>query len=309
MSSAGVARTDGVSFPQLYANQTKSSGGKEIRATQNMPFEIISPVIGNTTVQGTNLTAELRTTSGSSLNDGNGQGIQIPFIDQGFEPINLNRSNYLSSPRIIASRVNETNNTQIQALPGDRSLGLRLNLSTVDNRLSPMVDTQRMSAILVSNRVDNLISNYATDNRVNAFETDPSACQYLSKEINLQESASSIKVLLSAHINEFSDIRVFYAIGDKANFKPIFVPFPGYANLNEKGEVISLAESDGRPDTFISKVNSVGSFDSLDLDFKEYTFTVNNLPNFKSYRIKINLTSSDQTYPPRIKELRVITLA
>ena len=309
MSSAGVARTDGVSFPQLYVNQTKSAGGKEIRATQNMPFEIISPNIGNTTVQGTNITAELRTVSGSSLNDGSGEGIQIPFIDQGFEPINLNKSNYLSSPRIIASRVNETNNTQIQQLPGDRSLNLKLNLSTVDSRLSPMVDTQRMNAVLVSNRVDNLISNYATDNRVNAFETDPSACVYLSKEINLQESATSIKVLLSAHINEFSDIRVFYAIGDKPNFKPIFVPFPGFRNLSARGEVISLADSDGQSDVFVPRVNSVGTFDSLDLDYKEYAFTAIGLPNFKSYRIKINLTSSNQTYPPRIKELRVISLA
>ena len=309
MSSAGVGRTDGTSFPQLYVNQTKSSGGKEIKASQNMPFEIIVPNVTNTTVQGTNLTAELRTVSGSSLGNGSGEGIQIPFVDQGFEPINLGRTNYLASPRIVASRINETNNTQIQALPGSRSLALKLSLSTVDRRLSPIVDTQRMSAILVSNRVDNLIENYKTDSRVNAIETDPTGCQYISKEINLQESASSIKVLLSAHINEFSDIRVFYAIGDKANFKPIFVPFPGYANLTPRGEVINLADSDGQSDSFISKVNATGTFDSLDLDFKEYTFTSISLPNFKSYRIKINLTSTDQTYPPRIKELRVITLA
>lgn len=186
---------------------------------------------------------------------------------------------------------------------------MKLSLSTVDRRLSPIVDTQRMSAILISNRVDNLIADYKTDSRVNAIETDPTGCQYISKEINLQESASSIKVLLSAHINEFSDIRVFYAIGDKANFKPIFVPFPGYSNLTARGEVINLADSDGQPDSFISKVNATGTFDSLDLDFKEYTFTAISLPNFKSYRIKINLTSTDQTYPPRIKELRVITLA
>jgi len=309
MSSAGIGRTTGTSFPQLYINQTKSSGGKEIKASQNMPFEIICPNIANTTIQGTNLTAELRTVSGSSLNDGSGKGIQIPFIDQGFEPINLGRTNYLSSPRIIASRINEDNNTQMQALPGRRSLALKLNLSTVDSRLSPIVDTQRMSAILVSNRVDNLISNYKTDSRVNAIETDPTGCQYISKEVNLQEPASSIKVLLSAYINEFSDIRVFYAIGDKENFKPIFVPFPGYANLTPRGEVIDFADSDGQPDSFMSKVNSAGTFDSDDLHFKEYTFTSISLPKFKSYRIKINLTSTNQTYPPRIKELRVITLA
>ena len=206
-------------------------------------------------------------------------------------------------------RINETSNSQIQALPGSRSLALKLNLSTVDSRLTPVVDTQRMSAILISNRVDNLISDYKTDNRVNSFDADPSACVYLSKEINLQEAATSIKVIISAHVNEFSDIRMFYAIGDKANFNPIFIPFPGYLNLNSSGGIINLADSDGQSDSFVSKVDSIGSFDSLDLNFKEYTFTVTNLPNFKSYRIKMNLTSSNQTYPPRVKQFRVITLA
>ena len=308
MSSSGVARTDGLSFPQLYISQTKSTGGKEIRATQNMPFEAIVPNIGNTTVEGTSLTAELRTTSGSSVNDGSGAGIQIPFVDKGFEPINLNTTNYLTSPRIIASRINELNAPQLADLPGQRSLALKLNLSSVDNRLSPIVDTQRMNVILISNRVDNLISDYAKDNRVSSIEGDPSACQYITKEINLQESASSIKILLSAHINEFSDIRAFYAIDEKSNFKPIFLPFPGYKNLTPRGEIINLADSDGSSDAFVSKDYASG-FDSRDLDFKEYTFTAAGLPNFKSYRIKINLTSTNQTFPPRIKELRVITLA
>ena len=308
MSTSGIARTDGVSFPRLYLNQAKSAGGVQARATQNMPFEIIYPNVQNITVPGTSLTGELRTVSGSSLGDGSGEGIQIPFVNQGFEPINLNRTNYLDSPRIIASRINETTNAQIQDLPGDRSLNLKLNLNTVDTRLSPIVDTQRMSAVLVSNRVDNLIQDYSIDRRVNTLDDDPSACQYITKEIDLQESASSIKILLDAHINEYNDIRAFYAISENANFKPIFIPFPGFDNLNDRGEIISFSDSNGKPDTFVPAVNS-GSFDTLDIDFREFTFTANDLPNFKSYRIKIVLTSTDQTYPPRIKDLKVITLA
>ena len=308
MSTSGIARTDGVSFPRLYLNQAKSAGGVQARATQNMPFEIIYPNVQNITVPGTSLTGELRTVSGSSLGDGSGEGIQIPFVNQGFEPINLNRTNYLDSPRIIASRINETTNAQIQDLPGDRSLNLKLNLNTVDTRLSPIVDTQRMSAVLVSNRVDNLIQDYTVDRRVNTLDDDPSACQYITKEIDLQESASSIKILLDAHINEYNDIRAFYAISENPNFKPIFIPFPGFNNLNEKGEIISFSDSDGKPDTFLAPVNS-GSFDTFEIDFKEFAFTANDLPNFKSYRIKIVMTSTNQTYPPRMRNLKVITLA
>jgi hypothetical protein len=108
MSSDGVDRSVGTSFPILYANQTKSSGGYNIRATQNIPFEIITPNIHNVTVQGTSLSAEVRTITGSSIS-----GNEIPFTDVGFQPITINAPNYLDSTRIIASKVNEDNKLSI----------------------------------------------------------------------------------------------------------------------------------------------------------------------------------------------------
>ena len=50
-------------------------------------------------------------------------------------------------------------------------------------------------------------------------------------------------------------------------------------------------------------------FDSGELEFVEYSFTADQLPSFKSYRIKIIMTSTSQVYVPRIKELRVMALA
>ena len=305
-ASSGTARTDGVSFPKLYANQTKSAGGFNIRATQNIPFEIITPMIQNITVPGTNVTAEIRTVSGTSLNDGSGTGSDVPFVDKGYESITLNKSNYLTSPRIIASRVNETSNSSIQVFPGDRSFNVKLNMTSNDNRLTPIIDTQRMNIILTSNRVNNAISDYVTDNRVNTLTEDPTACQYVSHENVLESPAESIKIILSAHINNYSDIRAFYAISDTQGFNPIFVPFPGYDNLNAKGEIISVADSNGKPDSYTTLSDAEG-FTSV--PYKEYAFTANNLPSFKAYRIKFVLTSTNQTYVPRVRELRVITLA
>jgi hypothetical protein len=105
-------------------------------------------------------------------------------------------------------------------------------------------------------------------------------------------------LILSAHINQYNDIRAFYAIGESENFEPIFQPFPGYSSLN-----------DGSSDKFISLSNASEGFLSNDLTFKEYTFTADNLPSFKSYRIKLVATSTNQAYAPRIKELRTIALA
>jgi len=290
-------------WPALYANTTKSSGGYDVRATQNIPFEIITPNVQNLTVQGTSLSAEIRTTTAQSIS-----GNESPYANNGYEAVTINAPNYLSTPRLIASRINETSQLTSLSLPGDKSFGMRLTLGTTNSKLTPVIDSQRISAIFTSNRVNNVIQNYATDSRVNLINSDPTSTQYISKEINLENPATSIKVLLSGYVNSYSDIRAFYAISEKNNFDPIFVPFPGYSNLDAYGQVIDAANSNGSSDKFITKSNST-EFDSSRLDFKEYSFTIDKLPAFRSYRIKLLLTSTNQVYVPRVKELRVIALA
>ena len=301
MGSSGVGRTTGASFPKLYMGQTKSAGGNSIKATQNIPFEIITPVVQNLTVQGTSIDAQVRTVSASSIN-----GDEIPYLDQGFESISLNKTNYLTSPRIVASKVNETN--KLSTLPGNKSMNMRINLNSVDSRLSPVIDTQRISTILTSNRVNSAITNYVTDNRVNSISDDPTAFQYLSKEITLENSASSIKILVNAHLNLYSNIRAFYAISETENFEPIYIPFPGYNNIDDRGQVIDVANNDGLPDSYYPPIQNLG-FSPEEIGYREYTFTADELPSFKSYRIKIVMTSTSQAYVPRMKDLRVIALA
>ena len=303
-----VNRTVGNSFPVLYFKETKSTGGYNTKATQNIPFQLVSPNIQNTTVPGTTVSATMRTVSASSLGNGMGQGTDLPFQDKGYQSITLNKTNYLTSPRMIASRTNETNNAIIKNFNGDRSFGITLSLDTSDTLLTPVIDLQRTSAIFVSNRVDSAITNYKTDGRTNSLYEDPTACQYVSKENRLTNSATSIKIILDAYINEYSDIRAFYAISDQSNFDPIFIPFPGFKNLNNEGEMIALADSDGRSDKKMPLADS-GMFKSSDLSFREYSFTANDLPSFNNYRIKFVLTSNNQTWVPRVSNLRVITLA
>ena len=308
MGANGIGRTSSESFPQLKVKETKSGGGNRIHASQNMAFDLIKPLIQNTTVQGTNLSAEIKTVSGTSVNTGSGQGSDTPFVVQGTESVAINQSNYMNTPRIIASRVNETNNDSITVLPGDRSFNMTLNLNSNDSRISPTVDMERISALLVSNRVDKLISNFKNDNRVDGLDTDPSAFQYVSKENVLQTSGTSLKVVLDAHINEYTDIRAFFAISENPGFDPIFVPFPGFNNLNERGQVISIDESDGKTDA-LTPPSEASGFVSDQLQFKELTFSINDLPSFRAFRVKFVLTSTNQVYVPRVSNLKVIALA
>ena len=300
MSTDGTNRTV-AGYPKLYLGSTKTAGGHNTKATQNIPYEIITPIVQNLTVPGTTVGAELRSVSSKSMD-----GTEIPFIDAGFTSLNLNTPNYLDGPRVVCSKINEEE--KLGAITGNKSLQMRLTLGTTNPLLTPVIDSQRVATILTSNRVNSVITNYATDSRVSLAKADPSAFQYISKEIGLETPATSIKILLNAHINNYSDIRAFYAIGDNPNFEPLFFPFPGYDNLDYRGQIIELEDSDGKPDQFVVPSNELG-FESQEINFKEYTFTADELPAFRTYRIKLVMTSTSQAYVPRVQDLRVIALA
>ena len=287
--------------PVLRFSDTKSDGGVEVRATQNMPFEVLTPIIQSFVPNQTSLTASVRTVSGQSIS-----GSEISFVDKGYQSISLDNLNYFDSPRIIGSKVNEDN--LLGLLPGNKSLNMILNLSTLDPRLSPIIDTNRISVITTTNRINKLVEDedYPTDNRVNSLTRDQSGFLYVSKPIRLDTPATSIKLYVSANVNVYSDMRALYSIDVEENSDPVFNLFPGYSNINNLLEVVDPSLSDGTSDSFVSKDNSL-VFESN--TYKEYVFTANNLPSFKFFRVKLILTSTNQSYVPRVKDVRAIALA
>jgi len=288
-------------YVPLYFSNTTTAGGNVVKVTQNIPFEAITPNIQTFIPNLTSVNAQIRTISGTSIS-----GSETSFIDQGFESIILNRTNYLNSPRIIASKINEKN--LLPTLPGNKSFTVSLNLATDNTRLSPIIDTTRVNMITTSNRINSVVTNYKTDPRVNSFFDDPSDCQYVTKIVSLKNPARAIKLFLSAHVNVESDIRAFYAIDNSENGDPVFIPFPGYQNLDVDGDVINFADNDGTSDKFIDKNYINQAISTID-SYANYEFTANNLPDFKYFRIKIILTCTNQAYVPKIKDMRALALA
>ena len=97
-------------------------------------------------------------------------------------------------------------------------------------------------------------------------------------------------------------------MGSEMCIRDRFIPFPGFSNLNERGQVISPDKNDGRSDVLVP-LSKVSGFTPFDIQYKEYTFTANELPLFRSFRIKLVGTSTNQAYVPRFTGLRVIALA
>jgi len=301
--ATGYTNRDGTGgYPALYFNSTKSTGGESISATQNIPFETVTPMVHNMTIRGTNVTGELRTTTGQSMS-----GTEIPWVDNGFEAVSLNSTNYMTTPRLIASQVNE--NTKLTNQPGNKSAQLRLFLNTTTSKLSPMIDSQRCALICTSNKVNNIITDFATDIRTGSISGDPTACQYISKEMQLENGATSLKILANIYSNAYSDVRAFYYISNDTGLDPIFTPFPGYANLDKNtNQIINPKDNNGQTDMYTLPSNMYG-FVPEDLTYKEVSWTHEDLPAYKVYRIKIVFTSTNQVYVPRMKDLRVMALA
>ena len=295
-------RSDNNGYRALYLDRTQTAGGWEAFATQNIPFEIVTPMVQNVTPEGTTIKSTIRTVTGQSID-----GTETPWVNFGVEPVTLNEANYLDTPRLIASKLNEDAKLE-NVVEGNKSVNMKLTLNTVDSRVSPIIDTQRMSLVTTSNRINNAISDFANDFRVNTLGSDPSAFKYISKEVAMTNSATSLKVIVDGYLNNFSDIRAFYAISEKEGFTPIFTPFPGYNNLTGSGQIIDKEKSDGRSDTLVPSQNEY-NFTPDESEFSSYSFTIDNLPSFRSYRLKFVLTSTSQVHAPRLSNLRVIALA
>ena len=288
-------RTGASTYPALYFNTSKSSGGDKVKASQNMQFELLTPVVETFIPNNTSISSQVRTVSATSIS-----GNETSFIDKGFSPITLGEYNYFDSPRIIASKINETNNLQA------KSFNLVTTLSTVDSRISPCIDLSRISVITTTNRINKIVDNYIGDNRVNSLTRDQNAFLYVSKSHRLELPATSIKLFVSADINSYCDVRALYSIGMEDTQNPIFELFPGYNNIDSLGNTINYSLNDGTPDRPIIRNNDL-SF--VPENYRDYEFTSHNLPLFKYFRIKLILTSTNQSFVPKLQNIRVIALA
>ena len=202
---SGVDRSSSpAGYPDLFFKETKSSGGDDITATQNIQYEIIDPEIKTVELAGTEIEVNLRTVSGRSVG-----GNQESFIDQGFETISTEEETYLSSPRLICSKVNEDELLDDDGIEGNKSLNLSVNLSTTTRTLSPMIDLDRCSVVLIGNRMNKPITDYANDERTADLENDPHAFVYATRPISLENPATSIDVYVTAYVNTKSDLRKF----------------------------------------------------------------------------------------------------
>ena len=256
---------------------TKAGGGDQVKASQNIPFEIIDPRLNTITPSGTDVTARIKTTSGTSIS-----GNEASFTDKGYENVAINKMNFLDDPRIVASKVNEYG-----ILNGEKSFGLELTLSTINEHVSPVVDLETANIVLISNLIDDKVTDFTTDSRPRVPGMDPNSAIYETKRINLEFPSNSIQVMFDGHRDAEANFRVFYKLyrNDAVDVQQNYIPF----NTN------GLSDKTVNPNTTLNA-------------FSEYKYTAENTPQFNGFMIKVVMTANTQANPPRLKNFRAIAL-
>ena len=158
-------------------------------------------------------------------------------------------------------------------------------MTTTNKSISPVIDTDRCSLITTMNRVNNLGIGENDAERNTGDKTD---AVYITKLINLLNPANSLKVRFEAWRHPATEIRVMYKI----------VPIGTTLAVDEIG--FTYFNGNGLEDKSIQKTE-----DRLYRDF-EYSLEAG---EFTIAQVKILLSSSNQSFVPIVKNLRVIALS
>ena len=288
----------------LNFNQDQDVGGNSARSSQNFQYNRLLPSLGLLTPGSTtSIQASLRTVSGQSAG-----GNEESFLDQGFQPIDINDFNRFDTPRLVASLVNETN--YLQDIPQNKSLTLALTFSSSDQNLSPVIDMSQANAVLARSALNKPISNYADDGRVNQVVGDPHSSIYISNKVDLTNPSTSLKILLSAYRDESADFRVLYRLygpNTQGSTEPTWELFPGYNNMIDTDgdgfgdQIVDPSKNNGLP----NKKVRASAFNEI----LEYSYEVDNLPEFSGFQVKIVMSGTNEARAPFFSDIRAIALA
>lgn len=254
-------------------------GGTSANATQNIPYEAITPMIGQVTVNGTSITGRINTVSGTSISSNPTN--EPSFVNDGnFLPVIINENNLLDRQSIILSGVNES-----VKLSGAKSLTIECLLETTSSLLSPVIDLDRCSVITTTNRINNP-EDYETAILASGDSHDAT---YITRMISLDNQVSrSLKVYFDAWRTGGTGFRVLYRT----------VP-PGFAG-NEETLSWNWFNDDGSSDRPVNPEN--------DVVFRPYEYTATGL-EFVKFQIKIDMYSDTQAKVPQIKYFRAVATA
>ena len=264
------------------ANTSMMGGGVFITASQNIPWDVLTPQIQNQTQPKTSIIPRVLGTSGTSCgpdSDGGTSGLETSFVkDTTYLDVVIGEENYFPGTKIIANQLNEINR-----MNNVKSFTMELDLESEVSHLSPVIDLSAVSIITTANIINNI--------EPSANIGSECAANYITKVARMDKSATGLKIMLTANTWTQSTIRVMYKL----------VPV-GYAgNLDDLP--FQFFNTTGIPDSgIITPQNDL-------FTFTDYEYTIDDTEDFDAFQVKVSFIAYSQPYIPRIKDFRAIALA
>ena len=279
-------------------NASSPLGGTTF-AERQVQFSTLTPYITSLIPDNTNIITSLKTTSGKSIAGG-----ETKFQkDAAFSTnIIVNEVNEFDRVNVIATSRNETAN-----LSGAKSLEFKLDLSTVNNQVSPVIDLQRVGVYAGINIIDNPDSDISSVGTISTgrtvgvltgaankplrqtSETDPydgtGLAKHITTPVGLENPAKGLKIIAGA-------------------LRPASADFDVYWRTATDG--VNIFDQDW---TYVS----ASTFPAADENnYREYRWIVGGdtgtMNPFTIYQVKIVMRSNNAAKVPIFKDLRVIAL-
>ena len=307
-----------VLHPQTNITATlRSTSGKSVHGTES-PFGLQGTTSSKNVVLGDNLYFTNPRVVASAINETNEMaGSKSMFVNLTISSSNANVSPVIDLKRVnafaISNRLNKPVVSNTDTFTGDGStvdFTMAASPSSVHllsvkksgKKLSPVDDfivtggsTLRLTtAPAAGSKIVAKLSNTVDYEDDTATEGGSSEGSYLTRPVSLENPSTAIDVRVAASVRSTSSIKMFFRLSGGEETRRIqdieFTPF----NI------------DGSSDTNITP--SQGD-EVIDIDFRDYKFSVSDLPEFTSFQIKVVFNGTNSAYPARLKDLRAIALA
>ena len=274
-------------FKAGYSSDDSTVGGGDIAtSTRDYYFDVLHTMIPNTQVEGTRISLFTNTTAMSSPEGYISGSVYTKRTTNNF--LTLNDNSYLGYPSVVASPINETNE-----MSGAKSFTATLQLQSSNANVSPVIDIGSIGCIGIANRLNNIDSSADVPTGVTYVDStesdgDNNAFTYMTRKVSLKNPASSLRVTADFFRPPTTDLKVLYKILNNDESTPF--DDLGWKYFNTDCSPNTTTEADAR-------------------NFKEYEFSVENLPEFSAFAVKIVGQGTNTSVVPMVSALRCIALA
>ena len=275
-------------------------------APDNAVMSMTVPKVAVMTYANTSANWGLRTTSTGGV------------IGPAYTSVNLGEENHFRDAE--KKFYSKTNEAALTAVGGNRkTYTLQGTLATTNTKVSPIIHAGKSNAIIIENVINNVTTN-------EHLETGGALCRYMTKAIQLgkDQDAEDIKVFLTAYKPIGTEISVYARILNNEDGEGLkskdYSPLTQLTSSNVHSDSVNTgdlkefeygftANTDGQDFLTSAGANTFARLNSANSNIVAYEdSTGGKYTGYKTFAIKIVMTSTGTNVVPLVKDMRAMAL-